>query len=154
MSTQTNWNPTPPNPLPPLPVNPPAKPKAKRRWLVPVLVLVALFMGVGIGSAKPAPDPVTITKEVPVEKIVTKEVPVEVPVTPTECGDFITLAAKVNDINSEVLGLLSSSLTAAGNLDSATIMANNAKLPTQTAKLKALTPEYQTARDTCKASLK
>lgn len=146
MTTQPTYT------VPPMPNHAPKK--AKRKWLVPLLMLAALLVGLTVGAAKPAPDPVTIEKvvekkvEVPVEK------QVEVPVTPTACGDFIDLAEKVNNISSEVLGIMSSTITAAGNLDAATITANNAKLPPQTAKLKAITPDYQSARDTCRASLK
>jgi hypothetical protein len=128
------------------------KPKAKRGWMVPVLVAVALIFGFGMGAIKPAPDPVTIEKrvEVPVEKIVTKEVPV----TPAACGDYIEASSKVNDISSTVVGILSDTLSAAVNLDAATIRANNAKVDAETAKLKDITPEFQSTRDTCKASLK
>lgn len=128
------------------------KPKPKRAWLLPLLVVAGILAGFGVGAAKPAPDPVTITKEVPVDKIVEKRV--EVPVTPAACGDYIEASAKVNDISSTVVGLLSDTLSAAADLDAAKIRANNAKVDAETAKLKDITPEFQSTRDECKASLK
>lgn len=151
MSTQFNTDPqSPVQPFPPMPDHPPVKQKAQRKWLVPVLMITALLVGIGFGSIKPAPAPVTIEK--PVEKIVEKKV--EVPVTPAVCGVALDKGAEVNDISAEVVRLLSSSLTAAGEMDAATIVANTAKVREQTQKLKDLTPTFQLSRDSCRASLK
>jgi hypothetical protein len=147
MSSQTQTQ------FPPLPNHAP-KPKAKRRWLVPLLIAVALLMGVGMGSAKPAPEPVTVTKEVvkevPVEKVVTKEVPV----TPKACITALKHAGEIIDISGDTIGILSDTLTAAGNFDVAAITANSEKVKAQTAKLGGISPSYISAREECQASAK
>lgn len=139
-------------PAPPMPSYQPQAPKPKRAWLLPLLLVAAILVGFGVGAAKPAPDPVTVEKrvEVPVEKIVTKEVPV----TPAACGTALDRGADIIGMSGTVVGLLSDSLGAAGNLDAATIRNNSDKIREQTAKLKEITPEFQLSRDLCQASLK
>jgi hypothetical protein len=135
-----------------MPTHQPQKPKAKRRWLVPLLIAVALLMGVGMGSAKPAPDPVTIEKvvekkvEVPVEKRV------EVPVTPPSCLTALSKAGEIIDISGNTVGILSDTLKAAVTWDSATITANTEKVKAQTSKLGDISPSYISAREECQAS--
>lgn len=146
MSSQTQTQ------FPPLPNHSPHPPKSKRRWIMPLLIIVALFMGVGMGSAKPAPDPVTITKEVPVEKIVTKEVEVTKEVTPPSCITALEHAGEIIDISGDTIGILSETLTAAGNFDVATITANSGKVKAQTDKLGKVSPKYVSAREECQAS--
>jgi hypothetical protein len=134
--------------FPPMPNHPPVKPKAKRKWLVPVLMIAALLLGIGFGSIKPTPDPVTITKEVPVEKRV------EVPVTPTACGTALTLYDQLVGYSTEALGYSNEALQSAAKLDAAGIYAANDKVKTLTPKIDTLAPLLRAAKDTCRASLK
>lgn len=133
-------------PVPPMPEHPPVKPKAKRRWLMPVLLIAALFVGLAVGSAKPTPDPVTVEKQV--------EKRVEVPVTPPECGKALTLYDQLVTYSTEALGYSNDALQSAAKLDAAGIYAANDKVTALTPKINDLTPLLRSAKDTCRASLK
>lgn len=132
--------------VPAMPNHPPVKPKAKRRWLMPVLLIAALFVGLAVGSTKPTPDPVTIEKQV--------EKRVEVPVTPPECGKALVLYDQLVNYSTEALGYSNEALQSAATLDAAGIYAANDKVKTLTPKINDLTPLLIAAKSTCRASLK
>jgi hypothetical protein len=111
---------------------------------------VALIFGFGLGAIKPPPAPVTITKEVPVDKIVEKRV--EVPVTPQACLTALTHAGEIIDISGATVGIMSDTLKAAVLRDVPSITANTEKVKVQTDKLKGITPGYISAREECQAS--
>ena len=140
------------NPLPPQYApfqsqpQPPA-PKKRFNWKLALIVFAAVLIGGVIGSvSNPAPPPVVQVQVQ--EKVVEKEV------TPTACGTALDRGAEIIGMGGTVVGLLSDSLEAAGNLDAATIRANSEKIREQTQKLKDITPDYQLSRDTCESSLK
>lgn len=141
--------PTPPQYAPFQSYPQPPAPKKRFNWKLALAMFAAVIIGGIIGSvSNPAPPPVVQVQEkrVEVEKKVTE--------TPAECGTALDLGADIIGMSGTVVGLLSNSMEAVGNLDAATIRGNSAKIREQTAKLKAVTPDYQSARDTCKASLK
>jgi hypothetical protein len=135
--------------IPPMPTK---KPKAKRKWLMPLLLGFALLIGIGVGSTKPAPPPVTIEK--PVDKIVEKEKRVEVPVTPPECIKALALSEQVITLSGEALGYSGDAMKAATNMDVAGIYAANDKIKTVSPKLTAITDPLTSAKATCRASAK
>jgi hypothetical protein len=131
-----------------MPTHQPQQPKPKRGWLAPVLVAVALIFGFGVGAIKPTPEPVTITREVPVDKIVTKEVPV----TPQACITALEGAGEIIDLSGKTIGVISDNVSAAAKLDVSALRANNEKVEANTEKLKGITPGYVAAREECQAS--
>jgi hypothetical protein len=123
------------------------EPKKRFNWALALTVFVAVLIGAGLGFvSKPDPAPVVQVQE--------KEVEVEKEVTPAACGTALDLGSEIIGNGGTVIGLLSDSLEAVADFDAATIRANNVKVKEQTEKLKEITPEFLTSRETCRASLK
>jgi len=137
--------------VPPMPDHKPTK--AKKKWLVPLLIAVALLFGAGIGNATAAAKPAEIqiqTKEV--EKVVEKKVNVPVLTTPASCTDAITYAEQIMSSSARAVGVMGEMFKAAARLDAATITSLSPKIDDETAVLNGIRPKYQSARDSCQAS--
>lgn len=139
------------NAVPPMP--PQAPKKAKKKWLVPVLIVAALLLGAGMGNASAAAKPAEIqiqTKEV--EKVVEKKVPVPVPTTPSECAAALDYAEDVMRSSARVVGIFSDIIDAVKILDANKITELSPKIDDETVILEDIRPKYQSAAATCRAS--
>lgn len=132
----------------PVPPQAPKKPSKLKRFGLPVgLLLLGLVIGTASGAAA-KPEPVV---EVQVqEKIVEKRV--EVPRTPQSCLTAIDKGEAVIQSAGRVAGIFGQIIDAVKTMDAATIYKLNPKLDAETEILNGIKPQYQSARDACRAS--
>ena len=130
----------------PMPVAVPPKPSKLKRFGLPVgLLLLGLMLG-GVVGAVAKPDPPVQVQE----KIVEKKV--EVPTTPQSCLTAITYAEQIISSSGRTVGVFVDVLDAVKTFNAAKITALSPKIDDETTLITGITPKYQSARDSCRAS--
>lgn len=134
-------------PMPPqMPFTPAPKPKAKRKWLVPVIVAVALIFGFAAGSSSnPAPPAVETIKEVE------KKVRVEVPVVPPECKTAFTNAEELFSSAARTSTIFKSAIDAVAIMDVPGINAATGKIKAENVIIDGVGTKYAAAKTKCLA---
>jgi len=133
---------------PPMPPQLPKKPSKLKRFGLPVgLLLAGLLIG-GVSGASAVPEPVTVTKEVPVEKIVTKTVKE----TPASCLKAIQHAEEIFGVAADMTDVMKDGIQAAAYGNAADINAVTARIEALNADLDKYVADYKPARDSCQAS--
>jgi hypothetical protein len=156
MSTENQYQPQQPQYQPqqydtnvPWKPQPPKKPsKLKRFGFAAGTLMLAVILGSAVGASA-VPEPVEIVKVEVKEKIVTKEV--KVPITPESCKTALTFAGQVHDLSAEAMGYSSDATKAAARLNVAGVTTATQNIDSVTQRLKAISPQYLAARDSCRA---